>query len=195
MCLAAVQTFCSRFSDDIAKNVPAGDLGLNEILDTLRKDEPFVFARNMDYGENAALLYKNESFGDRVMSEFFDPVSVADETKAAVFAKMPALPQSVATTTYEQLQDKGIPICERMAKWAFSLRQGGKRLRLAKDDTWLAEMGLDEELHDGGSAPWEDAAVLCTYDAGRIGADKTVRIIELHDIIMFEDSEVVYSRR
>jgi hypothetical protein len=186
-----------RFNDDLARNVPAGDLGLNKILDTMRKDEPFVFARNMDYGENAALLYRSESFRDRVVSGFFDPVSAADEAGAAVFAKMPALPPSVARTTYEQLQDEreSMPIGERVARWAFSLRKGGRYLRLAKDDTWLAEMGLEEEPHDGSSAPWQDAAVLCTYDAGRIGADKTIRIIESHNVIMFEDSQAVYSRR
>lgn len=183
-----------RFSDELARNVPASGLGLNEILDAIRKDEPFVFVRNMNYGENALLLYRSESFRNRVVSGFFDPIADVNESRAAVFANAPDLPPSVAAMTFEQLQERHASIEKSASEWIFSLKQGGRRLRLAKDNTWLAEKGLDEGLHEGRSATWKDAAVLCAYDAGRIDADKTLEIMELHDVMIFEDSRAIYAR-
>lgn len=179
-----------RFSDNLSRNVDAGGLGMAEVVDAIKRDEPYVFVRNMSYGENVLLLYKSENFRDRIMSGFFSPL---DGVEAGAAALAPgSLPAHVSAMTYERLQAtySGKSIEEKISRWVSSIGRDGRHLRLARDDTWLAEKGIGEEAHHKDAG----VAALCAYDAGRLSTESTYRIMELHDIVVFEESQAVYAR-
>ncbi|MGI0020058.1 MAG: hypothetical protein ACREAY_06280 [Nitrososphaera sp.] len=179
-----------RLSEELAAATRSCDLGFNEMLDEVRRDGPLAFMRSMDYGEHVLLLYKSAAFRDRMVAGFFD--SPAEESRAAIMAG--AVPASVAATTYKQLAGRyGVQsVAEKAGEWAFSLRRG-VHLRLATDNTWLAEKGMEEADHRQDRPPWKGAAVLCAYDVERIG-EHMPKALELHDFVVLEDSNVVYAK-
>lgn len=184
-----------RFCDNLARNIDADGLDLTEVIDEIKRDEPYVFVRNMDYGENVLLLYRSTGFRDRIMTGFFDPLAGGAESRAALAAD-PPFPAHVSAMTYRQLQEtyRGGTVGENVSRWSALLRQDGRHLRLARDNTWLAENKIDEEPHARPDTR-SDAAVLCAYDAGRLSPENTVAIMESHDIVVFEESQAVHARR
>ena len=104
------------------------------------------------------------------------------------------VPASVAATTYEQLAGRygQQSVAEKAGEWAFSLRRGSS-LRLASDNTWLAENSLEEAGYRQDRPPWRGAAVLCAYDIEKIGGGMP-RVFESHDFIVLEDSNAVYAK-
>jgi hypothetical protein len=122
-----------RFSEKLAAATRSCDLGFNEMLDELRRDEPLALMRSVDYGEHVLLLYRTSAFKDRMVAGFFDSPA-GEESRAAVMAG--TVPTSVAATTYEQLAGRygQQSVAEKAGEWAFSLRRGS-RLRLASDNT------------------------------------------------------------
>lgn len=72
------------------------------------------------------------------------------------------LPVHINAMTYELLQEMyaGQTVKEKMAKWMSSIGHEDMPLKLAKDNTWLAERGINEEPHRKDAA----SAVLCAYD-------------------------------
>lgn len=180
-----------RLSEELAAATRSTGLGFNEMLDEIRRDEPLALARSVGYGEHALLLYKSTAFRDRMVEAFFD--SPAKESRAAIMAG--TLPVSVTAATYEQLVERyGVQsVAEKAGEWAFSL-QSDMRLRLAADNTWLAEKGIPEADHGRDRSPWRSAAVLCTYDSEKIGGH-AAKISESHDFVVLEDSKTVYARK
>ena len=130
------------FSDNLARNVDADGLGMAEIIDSIRRDELYVFVRNISYGENVLLLYRSENFRDRIMSGFFSPIDDVDARSAAL--AVGTLPAHVSAMTYEQLQEmyKGGSIEEKVSRWVSSFSHDSRHLRLARDDTWIGEKGV-----------------------------------------------------
>lgn len=179
-----------RLSDELAAATRSTGLGFNEMLDEIRKDEPLAFVRNVNYGEHALLLYKSVAFRDKMVKGFFD--SPAKESRAAIMAG--PLPASVTRVTYDQLAQRYDPqlVAEKAGEWAFSL-QRGVHLRLATDNTWLAEKGMHEADHRLDRSPWKNAAVLCAYDVEKIGGRAAI-ISESHDFVVLEDFNAVYAR-
>ncbi|MEO9295901.1 MAG: hypothetical protein ABI347_09925 [Nitrososphaera sp.] len=182
-----------RFCDNLSRNIGSDGLGVTQVLDAIKRDEPYVLVRNIDFGENVLLLYRSENFRDRIMSGFFSPLD--DDSAgagAAALAASHSLPANVNTMTYERLVDTyaGRTIEEKTSSWLSSIARHGRPLRLARDNTWLAEKRIDERPHQKDAG----AAVLCAYDAGRLSQESAVRIMELHDIIVFEESQSVYAR-
>jgi hypothetical protein len=179
-----------RLSEELAAATSSCDMGFNEMLDELRRDGPLAFMRSVDYGEHVLLLYRTTAFRDRMVAGFFD--SPAKESRAAVMTE--TVPASVAATTYERLAGRygEKSVAEKAGEWAFSLRRGA-HLRLANDNTWLAEKGLEEANHRQDRPLWKGAAVLCAYDIERIGGSMP-RALESHDFVVLEDSSAVYAK-
>lgn len=94
-----------RFSDNLSRNVDADGLGAAEVLDAILRDEPYVFVRNVGYGENVLLLYRSESFRNRIMSGFFAPLDDVGAKAVALAAAGSMLPVHVNAMTYELLQE------------------------------------------------------------------------------------------
>jgi hypothetical protein len=179
-----------RLNDELAAATRSAGLGLNEMLDEIRRDEPLAFVRNVNYGEHALLLYKSIMFRDKMVKGFFD--SPAKESRAAIMAG--PLPESVTAVTYDQLAQRYGPQSapEKAGEWAFSL-QRGVHLRLATDNTGLAEKGVQEADNRRDRSPWNNAAVLCAYNAEKIGDHASI-ISKSHDFVVLEDTNAVYAR-
>ena len=180
-----------RLSEELAAATRFCDMGFNEMLDELRRDGLLAFMRSVDYGEHVLLFYRTTAFRDRMAAGFFD--LPAEESRVAVMAEA-AVPASVAATTYEQLAGRygEKSVAEKAGEWAFSLRRSA-HLRLATDNTWLAEKGIEVASHRQDRLPWTSAAVLCAYDIERIGGNMP-RALESHDFVVLEDSSAVYAK-
>jgi hypothetical protein len=186
-----------RFNRELAKNVHAHNLGLDDTFQEISKNEPAVFVRNMTRGEHVLLLYSSQGFRDMVISSFFDSLSGGNETKAAVLASAAPFPSSVIAITYQQLQHSyGLTaVNQKIEEWASAIRAGDARLRLAKDNTWLVENGLEEGPHDSERSPWSEATVLCAYDISKIGHERASKVVESHGFVVLEGSKSVYAKK
>lgn len=187
-----------RFHLELSRNVSASDLGLDETFQEISKNEPVVFVRNMACGEHALLLYTSQDFRDRVITSFFEPLSGSNETKAAILtANAAPFPSAVIAITYQQLQDRyGLTaVNQKIEEWASAIRAGGSRLRLAKDNTWIVENGLEEGLHDSATSPWNDVTLLCAYDISKIGPERAGKVVESHNFVVLEGARAVYAKK
>ncbi|MEM3160936.1 MAG: hypothetical protein QXJ74_09165 [Nitrososphaera sp.] len=182
-----------RFSDELDRIVHRSGVGLGEVLDEIRQNEPAVFARSIAQGENAALLYTSTAFRDNTVSAFFEPLE-GRVAMAALVERPTKLPPAVARTTYRDLQSgRGrAGIGSRVAEWTSNLRPEGSALRLAKDNTWLVENGMSEPSHD--FIGLRKAALLCAYDLTRIDSASAAKAIELHDFVVAEGLQGIYAR-
>jgi hypothetical protein len=118
-----------RFCDNLSRNVGSDGLGITEVLDAIRRDEPYVFVRTMDFGENALLLYRSEGFRDRIMSGFFSPINTTEAVAAAAaLAASHSLPANVSAMTYERMVDTyaGGTIEEKTSSWMSSIARQGR---------------------------------------------------------------------
>lgn len=181
-----------RLSEELTSAARSTCLGFNEMLDEVRRDELISFVRSVGYGEHVLLLYRTAALRNRMVAGFFDSAAV-HESRGAIMGGA-AIPASVNAMTYEQLADRyGVQsITEKAGEWALSLQKGGAHLRLATDNTWLAEKGMQEaDPRPDRSSPWRGAAVLCAYDVERIGGYMS-KASESHVFIVLEDSNSVY---
>ncbi|MEW5840038.1 hypothetical protein [Nitrososphaera sp.] len=201
-----------EFWDRIRRLTSTADLGIDETLDAIGKDGAVAFARTLDYGDHALVIYRTHSFLEKMLAGFFDPlytggddddgssnirearaVVVDDGIKLVLTPVVAATTATTITTTYQQLCKRygTAEIGEGIGRWTQELRQGGKgpvRLRIAKDDTWLAQRGLaaDQGME---KQPWTDAAVVCALDAGRADLEYAFKLAELHRFVVFEGEE------
>lgn len=180
-----------RFDEMLAKNVQETNMGPREILDAIRRDEPYVFMRNVSAGEHVLLLYRSAQFRDRMLGAFFDPVAGGRQAKGAILSE-PAL-LSVPSITWRELQEKakGTSLDEKASEWASALGAVG-RLRLAMDSTWLFENSAEETA----SEKFKDAAFLCACDL-RVGVERAGKAMmrrESHGYVVLEDSKIVYAK-
>ncbi|AIC15469.1 hypothetical protein [Nitrososphaera viennensis] len=177
-----------RFDEELAKNVQATDMGPNEVLDAMRRDESYVFMRNVSAGEHVLLLYRSVQFRDRMLGAFFDPVAGGRQAKGAILSE-PAALASAPSITWHELQEKvaGASLDEKVSEWTSAL--GAGRLRLARDSTWLLENNLEETT----ASRFKDAALVCACDL-RVGIERTSRAMESHDYVVLEDSKTVYAK-
>jgi hypothetical protein len=175
-----------HFSDELARNVQAQGMGVTEIIDSMKRDEPHVFMRNTVAGEHALLLYRNQAFKDRMLAAFFDPASGVRETRAAVLDQQVQLP-SVSSVTFADLRAGPQDAGEKIARWA-SAAAGQGRLRLAVDGTWLVENSAGFP-----AAKLRDAALLLMCNM-RAGADHATRTMHAGYVVL-EDTKTVYVKR
>lgn len=175
-----------HFSDELARNMQAHGVGVTEMIDAMKRDEPYVFMRNTAAGEHTLLLYRNQAFKDRMLAAFFDPVSGVRETRAAVFERQEKL-HSVSSVTWADLRAGPQDAGEKMVQWV-SATAGQGKLRLAVDSTWLVEnsAGLP-------ATKLRNAALLAMCDV-RVGTDRATRTMHA-DYVVLEDTKTVYMKR
>lgn len=182
-----------RFGEEFTRYTHGKGIGFGDMLDEVRRNEHTVFARSISQGENAALLYTSPSFRDRVVSAFFEPIE-GGGVMAALVDGHSSLPPSVARATYSELKGRhGTFALEgRVAEWTSAVRPEGTALRLAKDNTWLLENGLNEPSHD--SVGQRKTALLCAYDLTRMDEASAAKAAELHDLVVVEGLQSIYAR-
>lgn len=182
-----------RFSEELARNVGMAGAGFGEMLDQIRSNEHAVFARSISQGENMALLYTTTSFRDKIISAFFEPAE-GGGVMAALVESPSGLPTSVARTTYGELRAgrSRTALDSRVAEWVSAVRPAGSSLRLAKDNTWLAENGMPEPSHD--SIGVRRTALLCAYDLSRLDSASAAKAAELHDFVAVEGLQRIYAK-
>jgi hypothetical protein len=174
------------FSEELARNVQARGMGVTEMIDAMKRDEPYIFMRNTAAGEHALLLYRNQAFRDRMLAAFFDPASGVRETRAVVLDRQVQLP-SVSSITIADLRAGPHEAGEKIAQWA-SATAGQGRLRLAVDSTWLVENSAGFP-----ATKLRDAALLSMCDL-RVGADDATRAVHAGYVVL-EDTKTVYVKR
>lgn len=173
-----------HFSDELARNAQTQGMGVTEVIDAMKRDEPYVFMRNTVAGEHTLLLYRNEGFRDRMLAAFFDPASEMREARAAVLEQ--PLP-SVSHLALSDLRADPHRAGEKVTDWAFAVAGQG-RLRLAVDCTWIVENNVQIPF-----TKLRDAALLCACDL-RIGAERAAKAIPSGHIVL-EDTKAVYMKR
>jgi hypothetical protein len=177
-----------RFDEGLARNMQATDMGPNEVLDAMRRDEPHVFMRNVSAGEHVLLLYRGLQFRDRMIGAFFDPVSEGRQAKGAILADAAYSLAPVPSITWRELQEKaGASLDQKVSEWTSAI--GAGRLRLARDSTWLLENNVEEIA----AARFKDAALVCACDL-RVGIEHASKAMESHDYVVLEDSKTVYAK-
>jgi hypothetical protein len=175
-----------HFSDELARNIKAQDMGTTEVIEAMKRDQPYVFMRNTTSGEHTLLLYRNVAFRDRMLAAFFEPMSDVRETRAAVFSQQVQIP-SVSSVTFADLGADKSNAGEKTAEWALA-EAGQGRLRLAVDGTWLAENGAQVPL-----AKLKDAALLSACDL-RVGVEEAAKAAQPNYIVL-EDTKAVYVKK
>lgn len=182
-----------RFDEELSRNValPA-DMDPNEVIDAIKKDQLYVFMRNVSAGEHVLLLYRSTQFRDRMLDAFFAPVAGGRQAKCAILSEPASLASAPAVTTWQKLHEDdfkpGMGLGDKVAGWTSSALGAGK-LRLAMDNTWLVENNIDEI----SATKFKDAALVCSCDL-RVGIQRASAAIESHGYIVLEDSETVYAR-
>ncbi|AIF84687.1 hypothetical protein NTE_02644 [Candidatus Nitrososphaera evergladensis SR1] len=183
-----------RFDEELAKNVQATDMGPNEVLDAMKRDQPYVFMRNISAGEHVLVLYRSTQFRDRMLGAFFDSTTAQGgggrQAKGAILSE-PASLAFAQSITWRDLQEKkkagGTSLDEKVSEWTSTL--GGGKLRLARDSTWLLENNIEETA----AAKFKDAALVCACDL-RVGIERAAKAMESHNYVVLEDSKIVYAR-
>lgn len=105
-----------------------------------------------------------------------------------------SLPPSVAMATNGELAGRHgrLAIDSRVAEWTSAMRSEGTALRLAKDNTWLLENDLNKPSQD--SVGQRKTALLCAYDLTKMDTTGGAIAAELHDFVLVEDIQSVYTR-
>jgi hypothetical protein len=180
-----------RFYEELSRNVQRSGMSPNEILETIGRDEPYVFMRNVMVGEHVLLLYRDRQFRDRMLDAFFDPVQSAGGlyTKGAILSDLDSNELAIPSVTWQDLQKGAGPtgLEEKLADWITTLGVG--KLRLARDNTYLLENDIDEIP----VTRFRDATLICTCDI-RVGIESTSRATESHNYVVLEDSKTVYTK-
>lgn len=182
-----------RFSEELARNVGKRGIGFGEVYDEIRNNEQAVLARSVSQDENIAILYSNMGSRDRIVSTFFEPVERGG-TMAALIEKSSDLPPSVTRITYGELQaGRRMALNNSVIEWVSAVHPAGLTLRLAKGNTWFVENGMAEPSHDALGA--RKTALLCAYDLSKIDSASAGKAAELHDFVIVEGTQGIYTRR
>jgi hypothetical protein len=177
---------------------------INQMLSEIHEAEMLESrVRHMPKNEHGIFLWKEETFLDMVLSEFFDPGATGKAAKG-LFSAKPSAFESVNNLVYKDVSglDRATAI-RKIRGWMADVHASNETnlpTRIAVEDySWFLQNGLAKglmELEQSiGRRVRENMIILCGYNVSKLNDPKELeRLVDFHGYAILDSPFRVYRR-
>jgi hypothetical protein len=177
---------------------------INQMLSDIHEAEMLEsYVRHMAKNEHAIFLWKEETFLDMVLAEFFDP-GVSGKAPRGLFSAKPSTFESVGNMVHKDVSGLDKPaVIRKIRDWMTEIHASNETnlpTRIAVEDySWFLQNGLARGLMDLeqniGPRVKENMTILCGYNVSKLVDPKELeRLMGFHGSAILDVPLRIYKR-